>query len=150
MSWKTKGKSRKASVWLKLAAARKDDYPRLWEVTQRGACYISTPERDGPPEWLDRDSPFIARGLRWGQAHFLDPWIRKYGVNVPKPNGHLPERAVDGVKGNTLSGWKSGPGLPQWIELDLGRLAAVSGGRLYPAWGDGRETQYGCAARERQ
>ncbi len=113
--------------------------PRWRSLVERSARQLRGLVSLTPPDGTN-PVPFIATGLRFGAGDFFDDWKRQYGGD-PKPFVMQPRFAYDGIKDNPFAGWQSAPGLPQTLDLDLGRLVAIDTVRLYPGWQEGRQTE---------
>ncbi len=88
----------------------------------------------------------LAVGLVWGGTGCQS--VKASRLSVPKPDhwtvsasasveGHGPEQALDG---STNTWWHSGAEDPQWIQVNLGRVAMVCGFSLQ--WGDPHAVAY--------
>ena len=73
--------------------------------------------RERPDPCATRDFPFLQQNLALGAATRASASIA----------GQAPERAVDGIR---ESGWVSGDGPKQWLEIDLGQPATIETVRL--------------------
>ena len=117
-----------------------DRFPKLAKIFNENSALMTFVNE--PPSQFP-NAPFIVDAPRWGTGAYCDSAGSMYfRGDADKVLSFRPKKTINGVKGYNLDGWRSEAPLPQSILYDFYDETFIESVRVYPAFGNDRQTRF--------